>query len=77
MACLEWWGDGGGVREWTEEMVGEMSQWAERMRERRLAVKDLEASFTCFVHDMKSSGVGASAAVTQIKQRMRVVTCEI
>lgn len=48
-------------------MVGEMSQWAERRSERRREVKDLEVSFTCFMHEMKSSGVGAAAAAaTQI-----------
>lgn len=48
-------------------MVGEMSQRAARRRERRREVKDLEASFTCFMHETKSSGVGAAAAAaTQI-----------
>ena len=52
-----------------ERTAAAMSQWAERMWERRRDVKDLDASLTWLIVVSKSSEVGATATVT-IKSRL-------
>lgn len=46
-----------------ERTAADMSQRAERMRERRRDVKDLDASFTCLIVASNSSGAGHAATV--------------
>lgn len=46
-----------------ERTAAAMSHLAERMRERRRDVKDLDASFTCLIVASKSSGAGRGATV--------------
>lgn len=46
-----------------DRTAAEMSQWAERMRERSRDVKDLEASFTKLIVASNSSTAGAAATV--------------
>lgn len=49
-----------------ERTAAAMSQWAERIRERRRDVKDLDASFTCFIVASKSCGAGPPITVTSV-----------
>lgn len=56
-----------------ERVAAAMSQRAARIRERRWAVKDLEADFTSSMQVSNSSGVAAAVSMPAEESKLRIV----